>query len=120
VVNNNGAPPLPASMPTPYQHASIEPGVNISYYLPRAHNNQNVLAGSAVTHQDGLCPAFDPTDNPNLLGHLFVVEFTNDGHVYVRAISQFEIASCLSLLDEFTYKLSHPSYFFALALRYQG
>jgi hypothetical protein len=113
-VNDNSAPPLHASMPIPNQHASIEPGVNISYYLHRAQDNPNVLAGSLVTHQDSLCPTFDPTDNLNLLGHFFGIEFTHDSHVYVRAVSQFEIASCLHLLDEFTYKLSHPSHSFCL------
>jgi hypothetical protein len=86
-INNNGAPPLRASMPTPNQHASIKPGVNIGYYLYRAHNNPIILAGSTVTYQDGLCPTFDSTDNPNLFGHLFGIEFIHDSHVYVRGQS---------------------------------
>ncbi len=86
-VKDNGAPPLRANMPTPNQQASIKSGVNVSYYLHRANNNPKVLAGSTVIHLDGLCPVFDPTDNPNRFGHLFGIEFTHDGHVYVRAIS---------------------------------
>ena len=61
--NNNSAPPLRTSMPTPNQHASIKSGVNVGYYLHRANDNPTVLAGSTVIHLDGLCPAFDPTDN---------------------------------------------------------
>jgi hypothetical protein len=101
-------------MPTPNEHASKKPGFNVGYYLNRANNNLNVLAGSAVTHLDGLCPTFDPTDNPNLFSDLFDVELMHNGHVYVRAISQFKIASCLCLSDELTYKLSHPSHSFCL------
>jgi hypothetical protein len=98
----NGTSPLRTSMPTLNQHASIKSKVNVSYYLHRENDNPNVLAGYAVIHLDGLCPAFDPTDNPNLFGHLFGIEFMHDGHVYARAISQFEIASCLRLLNELT------------------
>jgi hypothetical protein len=114
VIINNGAPPLCTSVPTPNQHASIKSGVTVSYFLHRANNNLNILAGSAFIHLDGLCPTFDPTDNPNLFGHLFGIEFMHDGHVYVRAISQFEITSCLRLSDELTYYLSHPSHSFCL------
>jgi hypothetical protein len=113
-VNNNGIPPLCASMLTLNQHASIESGVYVGYYLHRANDNPNILAGSAVIHLDGLCPAFDPTDNPNLFSHLFGIEFMHNSHVYVRVISQFEIASYLRLSDELTYKLSHPSHSFCL------
>jgi hypothetical protein len=103
----------PACLPQISMHPS-KARVNVGHYLHRANNNPNVLAGSAVIHLDGLCPAFDPTDNPNLFGHLFGIEFTHDGHVYVRVISQFKIASCLRLLDELTYKLSNPSHSFCL------
>jgi hypothetical protein len=100
--------------------SSIQSGVNVGYYLHRANNNPNVLAGSMIIHLDGLCPAFDFTDNPNLFGHLFGIEFTHDGYVYVRAISQFKIASCLRLSDELTYKLSHPSHSFCLDAEMPG
>ena len=96
-------------MPTLNQHASIKYGVNVSYYLHRENDNPNVLAGYAVIHLDSLCPAFDPTDNPNLFG-LFGIEFMHDGHVYAREISQFEIAFCLRLLNELTYAISPISF----------
>ncbi len=61
--------------PPPNQHASIEPLVNVDYYLQRANKKPNILAGSAVTHLDGLCPVCHPTDNPNLFAHLLGIEF---------------------------------------------
>ena len=73
-----------------------------------------MLLGSSVVSLDGLCPAFDPTDNQNLFGHLFGIEFAYDSHAYVRAISQFEAASCLRLSNEFTYRLAKPVNAFCL------
>jgi hypothetical protein len=63
---------------------------------------------------------FDPTDNPNLFGHLFGIEFMHNGHIHVKAISQFKIASCLHLSDELTFKLSHPSHSFCLNAAISG
>jgi hypothetical protein len=113
-VNDNDVPHLHVSTPTPNQEASTTHGIKLGYYLHRACDNLHVLAGSSVVHLNGLCPAFNPTDNQNLFGHFFGVEFMHDGHEYVRAISQFELASCLRLSDEITYCLAKPSNSFCL------
>jgi hypothetical protein len=63
---------------------------------------------------DGLCPRFEPCDNPNLFRHHFGIEFTYEGHTYVRAISLFKFTRCYNLEDEITYKISHQSNIFCL------
>jgi hypothetical protein len=113
-VNNKDAPHLRVSTPTPNQEASTAHGIKLGYYLHRECNNPHVLVGSSVVCLDGLCPAFNPTDNQNLFGHFFGVEFTHDGHEYVCAISQFELTSCLCISDKFTYCLAEPSNLFFL------
>ncbi len=102
------------STPTPNQEASTTHGIKLGYYLHRDCNNLHILVGFSVVCLGGLCPAFNPTDNQNLYGHFFGVEFMHDGHEYVRAISQFELASYLRLSDEFTYCLAKPSNSFYL------
>jgi hypothetical protein len=114
VINNNGVPHLRVSTPTSNQEASTTHVIKLGYYLHRHCNNPHVLAGSSVVRLDGLCPAFDPTDNQYLFGHFFGVKFTHNGHEYVHAISQFELASCLRLSDEFTYCLAEPLNSFCL------
>ncbi len=107
-VNNSGLPPLRASIPTNAQQASLDPDVRHLYYLHQPDVDPSVLIGSAVVRVDGLCPPFQPTENGNLFGHYFAVEFVHDGHTYVRAISPFEFVSCFCLFNELTYELSHP------------
>ena len=72
------------------------------------------MVGSAVFSDIDLCPPFNPITNTNVFGHYFGIEFTHDGHTYVRAISPFEFVSCFYLTNELTYKLSHPTNTFCL------
>jgi hypothetical protein len=114
-VSNNGAPPLRSSMLTPNQHASIKSEINAGYSLHRANNNPNFLAGSAVIHLDGLCSAFDPSDNLNLFGHLFSIEFTfMPGQ---PPILKLLLAYIIQMSSPISY-LSCPI-LFALTLQYQ-
>ncbi len=46
--------------------------------------------------------------------HHFGIEFTYEGHTYVRTISPFKFARCYNLEDEITYKISHQSNIFCL------
>ena len=73
-----------------------------------------VLVGAAVIGTEGLCPRFDPCDNQNLFHYNFGINFSHDGHSYIRAISPFEFTQCYRLLDELTYRLSHPSNIFCM------
>ncbi len=79
-VNNNGAPRLLASLPTPAQIALLDAGSHIAYYLHQEQDNPNVLTGAAVMKPDRLCPPFDPADNLNLFGHYFGIKFIHDKH----------------------------------------
>ncbi len=79
-VNENGAPPLQVSIPTPSQHALLAFGVHVAYYIHCQQANPNVLPGSAVLKLDSLCSPFDPAETSNLFGHYFRVEFVHEGH----------------------------------------
>ncbi len=46
--------------------------------------------------------------------HHFGIEFTYEGHTYVRAISPFEFVRYYNLEDKITYKISHQSNIFCL------
>ncbi len=46
--------------------------------------------------------------------HHFVIEFTYEGHTYVRTISPFKFARCYNLEDKISYKISHQSNIFCL------
>jgi len=113
-VNDAGLPPTSANPPTDAQHSTIPDGVIVKYYLHRSFDNPGVLPGLAVVGLDGLCPPFDPSDNCNLFGHHFGIEFIHQDHTYVRSISPFEFVSCFCLGDELTYKLSQHAHAFCM------
>ncbi len=96
------------SIPTNAQQASLDPDVRHLYYLHRPNVDPSVFIGLTIVSVDGLCPPFQPTENSNLFGHYFGVEFVHDGHTYVRAILPFKFISCFRLFDKLMYKLSHP------------
>ncbi len=52
--------------------------------------------------------------NRNLFQHFFGIEFTFNGHTYVRAISTFKFARCFNLIESIQYRLSHEKYCFEL------
>ena len=63
---------------------------------------------------DSLCPPFDSSSCANLFRNHFGVEFHDDGHTFIRAISPFEFTSCFGFMDALRYTLSQPGNWFAL------
>jgi hypothetical protein len=46
--------------------------------------------------------------------HYFGIEFHHDSHTYVRAISSHEFVRCFGFINQLTYRLSHPTYLYAM------
>jgi hypothetical protein len=113
-VNDSGVPPLVASDPPTSRDVASDAGIIIKYCLHPPNADPRIKPGSYVVSTDGLCPCFEPCDNSNLFWHHFGIEFTYEGHTYVRAISPFKFARCYNLKDKITYKISHQLNIFCL------
>jgi hypothetical protein len=113
-INDSGLPLLVASDPPNLCDVASGDGIIVKYCLHRPNSDLCIKPGSYVVETDCLCPRFEPCDNSNLFRHHFGIEFTYEGHTYVRAISPFEFARCYNLEDEITYKISHQSNIFCL------
>ena len=113
-VNNSGVPPLATSDPPTLRDMASDNGIIIKYCLHPPNADLRIKPGSYIVGTNGLRPCFEPCDNSNLFRHHFGIEFTYEGHTYVRAISPFEFARCYNLKDKITYKISHQSNIFCL------
>jgi hypothetical protein len=88
--------------------------VLIRYHLHRPNADTLVTIGSEVVSINGLCPVFNACPTNNIFPHYFGIEFHHDSHTYVRAISSYEFARCFGFIDQLTYRLSHPTYLYAM------
>jgi hypothetical protein len=90
--NGSGLPPLSVSPCSKANKLLAGNGVKLMYHLHRIDANPSLLVGAAVIGTDGLCPCFDPCDNQNLFCYHFEINFSPDGHSYIRAISPFKFS----------------------------
>jgi hypothetical protein len=88
--------------------------VSPAYFLHSVNSDATILNGAAVLSPDSLCLPFDGSSTTNLFRCHFGVEYHDDGHTFVRAISPFEFTSCFGLMDNLCYSLSQPRNWFAL------
>jgi hypothetical protein len=88
--------------------------ISVWHNLHWPDNNELVIVGSEVVSLDGLYPAFNACPNPNIFRHHFGIKFHHQGHSYVQAISPNEFTCCFGFIDQMTYRLSHPTYKFAM------
>ena len=102
--------PSPATVSTPKPGNPDTTTAHLKYHLHLSQADPSCLSGAGVYDINGLCPPFSPTENTNIFGHLFGVEFISDDHTCIRPISQFEFVRCFSFTDALTYRLSHPNY----------
>ena len=110
-VNQDG-PKMTVTSPMSTPH---HPGtVILKYHIHRAGSDVTILSGSDVISVDGLCPAFNACPNSNIFQTYFGVEFSYDGHSYIRAISPFEFVRCHGFIDQLSYRLSQPPYKFSV------
>ena len=65
-------------------------GVSVRYHLHSTNANALVTLGSKVISLDGLCPVFNACPNNNFFQHYFGIEFHDEDHCYLRAISPYE------------------------------
>jgi hypothetical protein len=63
---------------------------------------------------DGLCPVFNACPTTNIFQHYFGIEFHDEDHSYVCAISSYKFVRCFGFTDHITYCLSHPTYKYAM------
>ena len=90
-------------------------GVSVRYHLHCPNANALVTLGSKVIALGGLCPVFNTCLNPNIFQHYFGIEFHDEDHCYIRAISPYEFVWCFGFINQITYCLSHSTYTYALA-----
>ncbi len=74
-VYENELSPVRVSPVNERTQVTLQKGVLNKYFLHHAQDNPSIVAGSAVIGIDGLCPPFNPTNNSNLFGHYFGIEF---------------------------------------------
>ncbi len=86
----------------------------MKYHLHRADLDATILVGSLVLSTGGLFPPFESCPNRNLFQQFFGIEFIQNGHTYVRAISTYEFACCFGLVESIQYRLSHKKHKFGL------
>ncbi len=96
-------------------HASTPPitldeaaGISVRYYLHRPNTNTSVTLGSEVISVDGLCPVFNACPTTNIFQHYFGIEFYDEDHSYVRAISSYKFVRCFGFTDHITYRCHRP------------
>jgi len=102
----DGAGRMIASVPK--EADALDPHISILYFLHKKNSDQSILSGAAVLSLDSLCPPYDPVLHDNLFQRFFGVQFRHESHLYVRAISSFEVMTCFGLCDNITYRLSQP------------
>jgi hypothetical protein len=88
--------------------------VLVRYHLHCPNADTLVTIGSEVVSIDGLCPVFNACPTNNIFQHYFGTEFHHDNHTYIRAISSYEFVRCFGFIDQLTYRLSHPTYLYAM------
>jgi hypothetical protein len=89
-------------------------GVSVRYHLHSPNADALVTLGSEFISLDGLRPVFNACPNPNIFQHYFGIEFHDEDHCYVRAISPYEFVRCFGFIDQITYRLSHSTYKYAM------
>ena len=89
-----------------------------SFHLHHADSDITILAGSTAVSSGSLCPPFESCPNQNLFQQYFGIEFIQDGHTHVRAISTYKFAHCFGLVESIQYHLSHTR--LCLAARQHG
>ncbi len=102
-------------------HASTPPitldeaaGTSVRYYLHNPNTDTSVTLGSEVISVDRLCPVFNACPSRNIFQHYFGIEFHDEDHSYVCAISSYEFVRCFGFTNHITYRLSHPTYKYAM------
>ena len=85
-----------------------------SFHLHHADSDITILAGSTAVSSGSLCPPFESCPNQNLFQQYFGIEFIQDGHTHVRAISTYDFARCFGLVDSIQYRISHKRHKFGL------
>ncbi len=89
-------------------------GVAVKYHLHCTDLDTTILVGSVVLSTGGLCTPFESCPNQNLFQQFFGIEFIQDGHTYVRAISTYKFARCFGLAEPIQYRFSHEKHKFGL------
>jgi hypothetical protein len=112
--NNKSPPAVRITLPSASILASMPCAVSPAYFLHSVNSDATILNDAAVLSPDSLCLPFDGSSTTNLFRCHFGVEYHNNGHTFVCAISPFEFTSCFGLMDNLRYSLSQPGNWFAL------
>ncbi len=99
---------------TPPTTLDEETGISVRYYLHRPNTDTLVTLGSEVISVDGLCLVFNACPTTNIFQHYFGIEFHDEDHSYICAISSYKFVRCFGFTNHITYRLSHPTYKYAL------
>jgi hypothetical protein len=111
--NNFDTSVMVATVPKPIKDQRLR-GVAVKYHLHWADSDATILAGSSVLSTGGLCPPFESCPNRNLFQQFFGIQFIQNGHTFVHAISTYKFAHCFGLVGSIQYRLSHEKHNFGL------